>query len=374
MLATKPDTAGHLLWLVRTGRGRTCGELQRATGLSRSTVVQRLNVLLAAGLVRVGGVAGSTGGRPAHRWEFNPQHGVLLAARLGADGARVALLDVGGRILGEETAPARIAAASERAAGWVSQCFEQLLSATGWKPDQVRGIGVGGSWPADGRAVADFLRSTWDCPVQVDTAANLMALAEQAANYPDTRVLVLVEVGAAIEAGIVVAGAIHRGEGASSGDLGHVRLPQLAEVRCECASHGCLAAGASARAIARQLTALGVPTRPGAGLTGRLRQGHPDAVRLVRHAGTLVGEVLSPAVSLIAPGALVVTGDLAGQPFLAGLREALHERVSPRAAPRLRLAAGRLGRHAYASGVQHVLVDQAYAPAAVDRRLAAGLS
>ncbi|HEX7746173.1 MAG TPA: ROK family transcriptional regulator [Micromonosporaceae bacterium] len=374
MLATKPDSAGHLLWLVRTGHGRTCGQLEHATGLSRSTVVQRLNVLLAAGLVRVNGVTGSTGGRPAQRWEFNPQHGVLLAAALGADRARAAVLDVGGRVLAGETAPAGIATRPERAARWVGLCFEQLLSATGWKPEQVRGVGIGTPSLTDGQAIADVLQSIWDCPVRLDSVADLMALGEHAANHPECRVLVLVDVGAAIAAGMVVGGAIHRGDGAVAGDLGHVRLPALADARCDCGSYGCLAAGASARAIARRLTVLGVPTRPGPGLTGRLRQGHPDALRLVRTAGGLVGEVLSPALSLVVPGVLVVTGDLAERPFLAGLREALHERMSPRAARSLRLTTGRLGSNAYASGVHQLLVDQVYAPAAVDTRLAAGLS
>jgi predicted NBD/HSP70 family sugar kinase len=374
MLATKPDSAGHLLWLVRTGRGRTCGELQRATGLSRSTVVQRLDVLLAAGLVRINGVTGSTGGRPAQRWEFNPQHGVVLAAGFGADGARAAVLDVGGRILAEETAPAATAARPQRAVRWVGPCFEQLLSATGWKPDQVRGVGIAAPSPTDGQALADVLRSTWDCPVTADSTANVTALAEHATNHPGCHVLVLVEVGATITAGMVVGGSIHRGDGAGCGDLGHVRLPALADARCDCGSYGCLAAGAGARAVARQLTALGVPTRPGPGLTGRLRRGHPEALRLVHTAGALVGEVLSPGLSLVVPGVLVVAGDLAVPPFVAGLREALHERMSPCAARALRLTTGRLGPLAFAAGLHRLLVDQVYAPAAVDSRLAAGLS
>ena len=36
------NSAGHLLWLVRTGRARTRGELQSYTGLSRSTITQRI--------------------------------------------------------------------------------------------------------------------------------------------------------------------------------------------------------------------------------------------------------------------------------------------------------------------------------------------
>jgi DNA-binding transcriptional ArsR family regulator len=40
---------GEVLELVRTGQARTRGELMGATGMSRSTVMQRLSVLLGAG-------------------------------------------------------------------------------------------------------------------------------------------------------------------------------------------------------------------------------------------------------------------------------------------------------------------------------------
>ena len=43
------NSAGHLLWLVRTGRARTRGELQSYTGLSRSTITQRIDALRATG-------------------------------------------------------------------------------------------------------------------------------------------------------------------------------------------------------------------------------------------------------------------------------------------------------------------------------------
>ena len=50
------NSAGHLLWLVRTGLARTRSELQSYTGLSRSTITQRLDVLRAGGYLRAGGV------------------------------------------------------------------------------------------------------------------------------------------------------------------------------------------------------------------------------------------------------------------------------------------------------------------------------
>ena len=81
------STAGHLLELIRTGRASTRGELQRVTGLSRSTVGQRLDQLFAAGWLRASGAEESTGGRPSDRLEFDTGHAVVLAADLDANHA-----------------------------------------------------------------------------------------------------------------------------------------------------------------------------------------------------------------------------------------------------------------------------------------------
>lgn len=366
MLATRPDSPGHLLWLVRTGRARTRGDLQRATGLSRSTVVQRLDLLLAAGLVRVAGSAASTGGRPAQHLDFNPAHGVLLAAEIGADHTRAALLDVGGQLVADESADVAISAATQPVPGWLAQSFDRLLSAAGWKPDQVRGIAVGMPAVKDGHALGHVLRASWDCPVLAERTANLIALGEHATGDGNHGTLLLLQIGTAVDAGLVVGGAIHHGAGHATGDLGHIRLPALADVRCECGAYGCLTTGVGARALAGRLTALGVPTSAGPELVERVRSGHPDATRIVRSAGDLLGEALAPALRLIDPDVIVVTGDVVGESLLAGLDEGLRRAGLTRRIP---IRIGRAGVQALAAGAHRLLVEQAYSPAAIDAHL-----
>jgi predicted NBD/HSP70 family sugar kinase len=367
MLATRPDSPGHLLWLVRTDRARTRGDLQRATGLSRSTIVQRLDLLLAAGLVRIAGPTASTGGRPAQRLDFNPGHGVLLAVDLGTDHTRAAILDVGGQLLADESADIGTSAGAHPVPAWLAQSFDRLLSATGWKPDQVRGIAVGTPSVTDGRALGQVLAASWDCPVLAERTANLMALGEQGtgAGDPGTTVLFL-QIGTTVDAGLVVGGAIHHGAGHATGDIGHVRLPALADVRCECGEYGCLATGVGARALAGRLTALGVPTSAGPALAERVRSGHPDAAWIVRCAGALLGEALAPALRLMDPDVVVVTGDVVGGSLLAGLDEALRRAGLTRRIP-IRICEADV--QALAAGAHRLLVERVYSPAAIDAHL-----
>jgi predicted NBD/HSP70 family sugar kinase len=380
------NSAGYLLWLVRTGRARTRAELQRYTGLSRSTVSQRLDALRTSGHLRASGVDESTGGRPPTVLEFNDRHAVAAVADLGATHARLAIMDLGGRVLAEYADEMRIAQGPEPVLAWVTEQLRALLAEAGEPAERVCAVGVGVPGPVefeaglvrqppimpgwDGYPIADRLREVWGVPVLVDNDANLMARGEQVTNFPDCPAMMLVKVATGIGAGIIVNGAVYRGIDGGAGDIGHIRLHDRAEARCMCGLRGCLAAVASGSALAQRLTELGTPTRTGPELVERIRAGHPDAVRLSREAGFRVGEVLATAVCLLNPGVLVVAGDLADTHFVTGLREVLYQRALPRATRHLEVVTSGLGARAGIAGAHAMVVDHVYAPAAVDARLA----
>jgi predicted NBD/HSP70 family sugar kinase len=381
------NSAGQLLWLVRTGRARTRSELQSYTGLSRSTLVARIDALRAAGYLRSSGVEESTGGRPAELLEFDTDHGVVLVADLGANHARAAVLDVGGTLLHEEHEHIKIGEGPAYVLDWVDAAFGRLLTAAGQSNDRVRGMGVGVPGPVeydagvvteppimpgwDGVPIADRLRATWGCPVFVDNDANLMALGEQVAFFPDCPALLLVKVATGIGAGIVIDGRVYRGIDGGAGDIGHIRLASFPDERCECGLYGCLSAVASGLALAQRLTSGGTPTQSGPELIERIREGHGEAVHLAREAGRLVGEVLATVVCLVNPGVLVIAGDLAETHFVTGVREMLYRYALPRATRHLEVTTSRLGPQSAVTGAHAMVIDEIYSPSAVDAELAA---
>jgi DNA-binding transcriptional MocR family regulator len=95
--------AGDVLQLIRTGHAHTRAELMARTGLSRSTVAQRLEQLLAHGLIYDAGGTASTGGRPPSSFVFNPTAGVVLSAGLGATQSRLGMTDLAGDLIAEQT-------------------------------------------------------------------------------------------------------------------------------------------------------------------------------------------------------------------------------------------------------------------------------
>lgn len=387
-------SAGDLLELVRSGRATTRGALQQATGLSRATVGQRLDRLFRAGWLREGAggpVDSPLGGRPSITLEFDDAHAVVLVADLDTRHARAALLTLTGELLAEHSGTLVVEEGPEQVLGELGRWFKELIADSGRRAEEVCGIGLAVPGPVDtdtGRVVQPPIMPGWDgydirgrlaraftehtsvpaVPVLVDNDANLMAYGEQRAAHPDCSAFVLVKVSTGIGAGVVVDGSIFRGVDGGAGDLGHIRVG--ADALCRCGSYGCLAAVASGGAVARRLAEAGIPAASGSDVRELLAAGHPEAAALAREAGRRVGDVLATVVTLLNPGVLMIAGDLAGTPFLTGVRELLYQRALPRSTAHLEVVTSRLGERAGLVGAGALVVEHLYAPERVEERLA----
>jgi predicted NBD/HSP70 family sugar kinase len=388
-------SAGDLVQLIRSGRANTRADLQQVTGLSRSTVGQRLDLLNRAGWLRHS-TGTSTGGRPSRRIDFDPAHASVVAVDLGTRHARLAVLDLNGTVLAEQAGALDITEGPGHVLDRAAADLPALIAAAGVEPAAVCGIGLSVPGPVDweaGRVVEPPSMPGWDqypvrerlqqayaehvgpsmgegpVPVLVDNDANLMALAEHQANHRDCASFVLLKVSTGIGAGVVIGDRLYRGIDGGAGDIGHIRLHDRSDALCMCGSHGCLAAVASGRAIAGELAALGQDTASGRDVRRLLNEGHPDAVRLAREAGRRVGEVLVTVVTLLNPGVLMIAGELAGVPFLTGVRELVYQRAMPRATANLQVVTSRLGDHAGLVGAAAMVVEHLYSPAGADARL-----
>ncbi|MEU3334591.1 ROK family protein [Streptomyces sp. NPDC006668] len=388
-------SSGDLLELVRSGRATTRGALQQVTGLSRATVGQRLDRLFRAGWLREGAggpVDSPLGGRPSITLEFDDEHAVVLAADLDTRHARAAVLTLTGEILAEHADTLVVEDGPDVVLGALGRWFGELLEKAGRPARAVCGIGLAVPGPVDsetGRVVQPPIMPGWDgydirgrlarafteqtgagpVPVLVDNDANLMAYGEQRTGYPGCSAFVLVKVSTGIGAGVVVDGSVYRGIDGGAGDIGHIRVG--ADALCRCGSYGCLAAVASGGAVAGRLAEAGIPAASGSDVRDLLAAGHPEASRLAREAGRLVGDVLATVVTLLNPGVLMIAGDLAGTAFLTGVRELLYQRALPRSTAHLDVLTSRLGERAGLVGAGALVVEHLYAPERAEERLLA---
>ncbi len=380
-------TAGVILDLVRQEGAVTRASLAARTGLARSTVAQRVDTLIANGLLIAGADSASTGGRPPGTLEFNVASGVVLAGDIGATHTRVAVTDLAGAVLADRVEDVAVAAGPDVVMKWVEHAFDELLVEVGRDRSHVRGVGVGLPGPvefATGRPVSPPIMPGWNLhpvgqrlsqrfgvPALVDNDVNIMALGEYWRHWRDQDFVFFVKIGTGIGSGIVAGGRVHRGADGAAGDIGHIHVPDHDDIVCRCGNVGCLEAVAGGGAMASALRERGLPTTTGREVVDHVLAGERDAVRLVREAGHTIGGVLASCVNVLNPAVIVIGGDLAnaGEPLLAGIREVVYRRSLTLATGRLKIELSRLGDQAGITGAAVMVIETVLAPSAIDSLL-----
>jgi predicted NBD/HSP70 family sugar kinase len=383
-----------VLRMLMDGRPRTRAEIVAATGLARSTVRARLDVLLAAGLVTGGGTGESTGGRPAGRFVFNPGAHLVLVAEVGATHATVAVADLGCRLVAVEQVGLDIADGPEVILQLLVTTWRELLAEvdTPEGGQGIAGVGIGLPGPVehstgrpnnppimpgwDGFDVPAAITAEFDAPVLVDNEVNLMALGEHTASYPDVRHMIVVKAATGIGAGLISNGVLHRGAAGAAGDLGHIRVPDGGDALCRCGNTGCLEAVAGGPALAAKLREMGLPAHSTADVVHLVRSGNLEVGRVVRQAGRDIGEVLAGCVSMFNPSLVIIGGLVAeaGEMLLAGVRESIYRRSLPLATENLRIVASTAGATAGVLGAAAMVVQHVLSPEVLDVRLGAVVS
>jgi predicted NBD/HSP70 family sugar kinase len=381
------STAGGVLSLIREGRAITRTDVMDVTGLSRTTVMQRLGVLLSAGLLVEAPEAGpSSGGRRPAALTFNEAVGVVLAADLGARHGRLAVCDLAGVALAEREAPIAIADGPEVVLEWVGETFDALLAQAGRGVADVLAVAVGVPGPVeagrpagpplmpgwDGYPVAEVLSERFQAPALLERDVNAMALGEHRLHWRDLSHMVFVKVATGIGAGIIAEGKLLRGNHGRAGDIGHIRAIRESDEMCTCGNRGCVAVLASGSAVIRHLREAGVDVASAADVVELVRAREAVAMHHVREAGRVLGAALAAVVSVVAPTAIVVGGDMAdaSEPLLAGIRESVYQRASSLATRELRIVPSRLGPRAGVVGVTTVALEHVLEPSNVDALLA----
>jgi predicted NBD/HSP70 family sugar kinase len=377
--------AGGVLRLIRDGRATTRNELAQQSGLSRSTLAERVQSLLALDLLEEATGIASTGGRPPATLTFNRSAGVVLVADLDGLRVRVAACDLGGSPLAEHSFAFDATQTPEAVLSEIHAGFAELLARSGIAPSRARGTGIAVQAPVaigrgvpvaartmpgwDGFSIPDWFARHSDTPVLVDSHVNVMALGEHWTHWRDVDHVLFVDVGTTIECGIVSGRAVHRGAHGAAGDIGHIRLAGHDDVLCACGNSGCLEAVAGGDALAADLYAAGLPARTVRDVVAHARAGEPVALQAIRRAGRAVGEVLAECINFFNPGAIVVGGDLAEAPqqLLAGVREAAIGRSLPMATRDLRMGVAQLGPRAGIVGAAVMVIEHVLAPENVDR-------
>ncbi|MET7372196.1 ROK family transcriptional regulator [Micromonospora arida] len=376
----------ELLRWVATGAAVSRADLSRLSGLSPSTVSQRVEALISQGLLEETGAGRSRGGRRPRQLAVPTGGAVVGAIDLGAHHARVGALDLSGRVVQARTLPVRIEDGPESVLGALLAEVATLVdgdpaaSRGGSATGALRGVGIGIPGPvqhATGRIVSPSRMPGWngfdvaafcagriDVPVIVDNDANLMALGAHRTAHSELDHAVYIKAGTGIGSGVISSGRLHRGAQGSAGDISHCRVVADPAPPCTCGNAGCLEAVASGAALVTALREQGVPVSDLTGVIRLIDDGDRQATALARQAGRAVGEILAVVVNFFNPQVVAIGGRLADcEPLLASMRATLYERCLPLATQTLLIERVAAGQDVGITGAAHLVIDHVVAPA-----------
>jgi predicted NBD/HSP70 family sugar kinase len=252
-----------VLEAIRSSAPISRAEISRRVGISKPTVSQALQSLLAAGLVREADPGSDGPSYGATFFEPVSEAAFVLGLDLGARFVRGAVCDVRGEIRARQDVElaARTAAA---ALGAIESLSRSLLEAADATPDLVDSVvlGVPGAVDEDGgislaenvsgledAGFHDELATRIGMRVTIENDINLAALGERwrgiARGVDD---FVFLSIGTGLGAGLVLRGELHRGHNGSAGELDYVRVGLIEDIDPCAAAVSALAASLGAPA------------------------------------------------------------------------------------------------------------------------------
>ncbi|MFD3335175.1 ROK family protein [Streptomyces sp. NPDC058700] len=250
--ALRSHNAALVLDLLRTAGepGISRLELAERTGLTPQAVSKITARLRAESLVAEAGRRASTGGKPRTVLRLVASAGYAVGVHLDRDELTTLLTDLAGTVVTRRRRGLDLGAGTGPVLDAVT---EEVGALTAGGPDVI-GVGVAMPGPLDhrsgvpgrvtgfpqwdGHPVREELARRLGLPVVLDKDTNAAAL-RLALRPAAPGSFAYVHLGTGLGAGLVLGGALLRGDRTGAGELGHQTV-QLDGPPCDCGGHGCL--------------------------------------------------------------------------------------------------------------------------------------
>ena len=333
----------RILSEIRPGASSLRADLVRNTGLSAATVARVARDLIGGKVLREVRLAPSSVGRPSTGLQINGGCGAVLGVSALPPAARLAVLDLSGRLLHESDQSMDWESGADAILATLRSSMQRLLRRLPAGIPRLRGVGLAlpGQWDREAGVSNIFPRvPDWkDVPIRrllmewtrlpawlVGYAPSL-AVAEQAQGTGrEPQDLLCVEVADNIAMGVIANGRVLEGVSGNAGELGHIAVEPRGEP-CYCGSRGCLETVATTRAVEDAVRR--GPERKAATyerVVALAREGNGAAIRLLSAAAVALGTGLGTALNLFNPRLLVLRGrffDAGGDLVLTPLTKSL---------------------------------------------------
>jgi predicted NBD/HSP70 family sugar kinase len=311
-----------VLELIRFHQPVSRVDLARRSGLQPSTISSIVEELVTEQWVEAGAIVQGSRGRPSTTLSLNPDM-VTLALDLRPDRAIVAIVDLSGRFLAQETIP--IVVEPKPATARIIAAMSSLRDRFPGK--RFEGVGVcvpGRVHPVTQRILLapnlhwghfdlkGALEKGLHLQVEIDNDANVCLLSELwHGRLPGVTNAVLVAVSEGIGAAILMGGQMQAGFQGLAGEFGHLPMDPSGPL-CGCGQRGCWEMFASSRAALQHYRKL-KPGSRGLTISDLLRlaeSGDKSAIEAITRQAVALGKGLRLVTAALSPELVLMTGEL----------------------------------------------------------------
>jgi len=354
-------------------------DLAKMAGVTRATIGNIVQALLDAGMIEEWAPEHAPGkaGKPARPLWFAPRAGLSGAVAVGFETLEVALVDARGVLLDVREAPFD----GREDAGRIGRRAWDALRGIIPRRDELVGVGIAVpgvcntktgeilvSAQVPNLAGQDFFRTISRCfgrPVTIDNDARAQALGEKWFGLGrGLGTFASVQTGHGLGVGLVLDGAVYRGDRGETGELGHTCVDPAGAV-CRCGLRGCWETIATLRwlrAEASRRRLRGASRMNSSILSTQAAGGSESAQGLMHDYADNLALGLANVANLLNPELIILHGDVpaGGQTLRQLIEDATRRRVLPYLRDSVRVAMSTLDQRAGLLGAAGLVLSETF--------------
>jgi predicted NBD/HSP70 family sugar kinase len=351
--------------LALVDRPGSRADLAARTGLTKATLSNLTEPLLANGILLEEPATLAAVGRPSKPLRFHPGGPVAVGAEINVSHLAVETLGLDGQTIRRLLVPADMRRATPDEV--LDRVAELINEITGERRLLGAGLAIPGvvhdgavvrapNLPGlVGASLANGLGQRVELDVVLDNEANLAALAHLWPKHLAGEDFVHVSADVGIGAGVVINGEVYRGASGFAGELGHVVIERDG-IRCTCGGRGCVERYAGLDVILREAGRRRLDS-----LHKALEAGDAKALQAVHRAGAALGVGLATLMNLFDVPTVVLGGSYAvlHEHLSEAVRSEMDTRVLAGGERHTRLMASPLGEFAVVRGAAGLITRRA---------------
>lgn len=368
----------------------SCAELSQKIGKSLSLTTKILNELITEGVVVETGYAPSSGGRRPLMYSLRADVLYIVSVAMDQFFTRIAVMNMRNEFVCPVEKFELPLADNPTALPTLISKIQSVISRSGISKAKFAGIGIGmpgfvdqqhgvnySFLPVNGASISEQVTAATGLPCCIENDSGIIALAELRFGAARNRKnAMVINVGWGVGLGIILEGALFRGENGFAGEFSHIPLFDNGKL-CSCGKSGCLETETSLFVIVEKAKE-GVRAGKVSVLNGLLSGKEEDlendangviqaagrgdrfAIALLSEAGYNIGRGIAILIHLLNPGIIVLSGRgaLAGKIWQAPIQQALNEHCIPRLAVNTSISVSTLGYDAELIGSAALVMEQ----------------